>query len=59
MAKKTVYIVVESGFVVNAYADFDVEVEVLDLDSSIPEELAYAEEEIERLKKSHNVVNVY
>lgn len=59
MEKKTVHIVVEDGFVVDAYADFDVEVEVLDLDSSIPEERAYAEEEIERLKKSHNVVNVY
>jgi hypothetical protein len=38
MAKKTVHIVVEDGFIEDAFADFDVDVVVYDLDCPDPEQ---------------------
>lgn len=50
MSKPTVHIVVYSGFVEEAFADFDVDVVVYDLDCQDPEQKELLKQEIEKAK---------
>ena len=59
MERKTIHIVVEDGFIAAAFADFDVDVVVYDLDCQDPEERAHIEEEIAKLRRRLNEVEVY
>lgn len=59
MERKTIHIVVKDGFIDTAFADFDVDVVVYDLDCRDPEERTHIEEEIAKLKHRLNEVEVY
>jgi hypothetical protein len=57
---KTVHIVVKAGFVENAFcSDPNVEVVVYDLDCQDPEEKAYLEDEVKKLERTLNVIDVF
>lgn len=56
----TVYLVVERGFVSEAYAtDEDVDVVVLDRDTQDEVMLANVDKEIARVKKEHKEIEIY
>lgn len=56
---KTVHIVVEDGFIVDAFADFEVDVIVYDLDCPDPKQKAQVEAEVTKLRKKFNEVEIY
>ncbi len=56
---KTIHIVVEDGFIVDAFADFEVDVIVYDLDCPDPEQKVHVENEVTKLRKTFNKVEVY
>lgn len=56
MERKTIHIVVKDGFIDTAFADFDVDVVVYDLDCQDPEEKVHIEEEIVKLRRRLNEV---
>lgn len=58
MSKPTVHIVVYSGFVEEAFADFDVDVVVYDLDCPDPEQKKLIKQEIEKAKASCKEVEI-
>ena len=59
--KKTVHIVIEDGFISDAYADFDVDVVVYDLGCQSQEERDCVVKELDKVKHlpNVNVVDVY
>lgn len=59
MERKTIHIVVEDGFIEAAFADFDVDVVVYDLDCQDPEEKAHIEEEVAKLRRRLDEVEIY
>ena len=61
MKKKTVHIVIEDGFITDAYSDSDLDVVVYDLDCQDPVERDCVVKELEKIKHLPNVgvVDVY
>jgi hypothetical protein len=58
MASKTVHIIVKDGFVETAYANFDVDVVIYDLDSTEPAMIENVEQAIEDIKANCNEIEV-
>lgn len=58
MTKPTVHIVVYSGFVEEAFADFDVDVVVHDLDCPDAEQKALIEQEIAKAKAGCKEIDI-
>lgn len=57
--KQAVHIVVKDGFIVDAYANCDVEVIVYDLDTTDPDMLEETEKAIAQLPDFAHVVEIY
>lgn len=58
MASKTVHIIVKDGFVETAYANFDVDVVIYDLNSTEPAMIESVEQAIEDIKANCNEIEV-
>ena len=61
MAKKTVHIVIEDGFITDAYSDSDIDVVIYDLDCQGQEERDCVLKELDKVKHLPNVsvVDIY